>query len=195
MNATAPVMFRNAISVFLPLSLLGLIGMPILIGVTCLAQETADQASIRSLKDGDGSGIIIIEGRGSLPEPPVFYTASGTATAQVGSERIEQVIELTAKVIQGAAKTLSFGLTGEGQVTEIQSENLKSWSVRQVGADRFLDLHVNDDTTDLNAVIKLRSPELAIPATIDLTHPTGRHQRSNRPSIHAPNSLQPSETR
>ncbi len=75
----------------------------------------------------------------------MFYTASAEATAQVGAERIEQVIQLTIKVIQGDAKTLSFGLNGEGEVTEVQGENLRSWSVRQEGAERFLDLHAQGE--------------------------------------------------
>jgi hypothetical protein len=172
MNATTLAMSRIALSIFTPLGLLGIVGIPSLMGLPCLAQEKPDQASVSSVIGNDGAGTIIIEAHGRLPTPPDFYTASVTAAAQVGFEHIEQVIRLTAKVIQGDAKTLSFGLNGDGQVTEVQDEALKSWSVRQVGSERFLDLHLNEGTTDLNSVIKIRSPELKLPATIDLTHLT-----------------------
>jgi len=107
-----------------------------------LAQEKSGQASISSSIGNDGTGTIIVEARGQLPEPPVFYTARANATAQVGSERIEHVIQLAIKVIQGHAKTLSFGLNGESRVTEVQGANIQSWSVRRAGSDRFLDLHL-----------------------------------------------------
>ncbi len=131
-------MFKNAFYFLKSLSLLAIIS---LMSLPCLAQEESEQASINSSIGNDGTGTIIVEAHGKLPEPPVFYTASANATAQVGSERIEQVIQLTIKVIQGKAKTLSFGLNGEGEVTEVQGENLRSWSVRQEGSERFLDLH------------------------------------------------------
>ncbi len=99
--------------------------------------------------------------------PPV-----ADATAQVGTEFIEQVIQLTIKVIQGDAKTLSFGLNGEGQVTEVQGEGLQSWSVRQVGSERFLDLHLKEGVSEFKPSVSIRSPELTLPASIELTHLT-----------------------
>ena len=137
MNATTLTMPRIALSIFTSLGLLGLLSMPSLTGIPCLAQEKPDHASISSVIGEDGTGTIIVEAHGRLPSPPDFYTASVAAAVQVGSEYIEQVVQLTAKVIQGKAKTLSFGLTGEGQVTEVQDAALKSWSVRKVGSERF----------------------------------------------------------
>ena len=137
-------------------------------------KETIDTngASINSSIGNDGTGTIVVEARGQLPKPPVFYTASANATVQVGPEYIEQTIEVAIKVVQGDAKTLSLGITGEDQVTDVQSENLRSWSVRQEGALRFLDLHVNEKVTELVAQIKIRSLklDLKIPVAIELTH-------------------------
>jgi hypothetical protein len=153
------------------LALVGLV-LTTLTSLPGLAQEKSGQASISSSIGNDGTGTIIVEARGQLPEPPVFYTARANATAQVGSERIEQVIQLAIKVIQGDAKTLSFGLNGESRVTEVQGANIQSWSVRRAGSDRFLDLHLKENAAELKPVIKLRSSKLELPATIDLTHLT-----------------------
>lgn len=167
MNAPNLPMSRNTFGVFTSFGILGLLSLMIL---PCYAQEESDQASESSSTGEDGTRTIIVEARGPLPKPPVFYTASADATATVGVEQIEQVIQLTVKVIQGDAETLSFGLNGEGQVTDVQGKNIRSWSVRQEGAQRFLDLHVKENATDLQPVIKIRSRKLKLPATIDLTH-------------------------
>jgi hypothetical protein len=132
--------------------------------------EKPGQASVRTTIGSDGTGKFIVEAQGQLPKPPVFYTASANAFAQVGTERVEQVIQLTIKVIQGEAETLSFGLSGGGEVTEVQGENLQSWSIRQVGAERFLDLQVGEKVTELKTVIKVRSAQWKLPAVIGLTH-------------------------
>ena len=172
MSTTTLPMFGKSLTFFTPMGLLGLVSLTSLMSLPCHAQEEPDQASVSSSIGRDGTGTFIVEARGQLPKPPVFYAASAEATAQVGSERIEQIIQLTIKVIQGDAKTLSFGLNGKGQVTEVQGANLQSWSIRQAGSGRFLDLHLMENVADLKPVIKLRSPELKLPVAIDLTHLT-----------------------
>ncbi len=167
MNARTFPMCRYASAFFASLVLLGLIAFT---SRPCRAQEKSDQASISSSIGNDGSGTIIVEAHGQLPKPRVIYTASANATAQVGSDRIEQVIELTIKVIQGDAKTLSFGLNGEGEVTDVQGGNLQSWSVRQQSSLRLLDLRLKESVADPEVVIKIRSPKLKLPAAIELTH-------------------------
>jgi hypothetical protein len=131
-------------------------------------------AVINTAVADDGTRRIIIEARGEIPKPPLFYTGSASATAQVGPETIEQAIEVAVRIIQGDAKTVSFGINGEDQITDVQGEGLKSWSVRQEAARRFLDLHVNEKVTEFKVQIKTRSRkfDLKLPVSIDLTHLT-----------------------
>ncbi len=140
--------------------------------VPCIAQDESERASINSFVNPDGTGSITVEARGHLPEPPVFYKANAIAEVQVTADRIEQVVQMDIQVIQGKAKTLSFGLHGDGEVTEVKGKNLKSWSVRQVNSERFVDLQLDDGATELKAVLKFRSPEFALPQTIELAHLT-----------------------
>jgi len=172
MSTTTLPMSRRAFAFFNPVGLLGLVSLASLMSLPCHAQEKPDPASVRSSIGSDGTGTFIVEAHGQLPKPPVFYTASANATAQVGPERIEQTVQLTIKVIQGDAKTLSFGLNGEGEVTEVQDTNLQSWSIRQAGSGRFLDLQLKENVTDLKPVVKIRSPKLKLPVAMDLTHLT-----------------------
>ncbi len=171
MNTRITEMCKTVITLIKPSCLLALISV---MSLSSHAQDEPDGASINSSIGNDGTGTIIVEAHGQLPKPPVFYTASANATAQVGSESIEQTIEVAIRVVQGDAKTVSFGINGEDQVTDVQGEGLKSWSVRQEGAQRFLDLHVNEKVTELKAQIKTRSRKLDLqaPDAIDLTHLT-----------------------
>ncbi len=149
-----------------------------LLGVPCLAQEASEQANISSSISKDGTRTIIVEASGQLPEPPLFFTARAQASAQVGLEQIEQAIQLNVTVIQGKASTLSFGLNGEGKVTEVKGKSLRSWSIRQEDSGgqensaRFLELHLDENVTELEAVIKIRSTPYQLPSTIDVTHLT-----------------------
>ena len=145
-----------------------------LLNHSIIAQEPNNAASVNTSIGSDGTGTIVVEAHGQLPKPPVFFTATSNASAQVGAEFIEQTIEVAMKVVQGEAITLSLGLTGQDVVTEVQGNALKSWSVRQEGGIRFLDLSVNSGVADLNVVVRVRSRKLELknPETIELSHLT-----------------------
>ncbi|MCA9217663.1 MAG: hypothetical protein KDB27_31555 [Planctomycetales bacterium] len=136
------------------------------------AQIETDKASVTTSIGSDGQGAIIVEAHGQLPKPPVFHNARAHATAAVGPERIVQTVQLTIKVVQGEAETLSFGLNGDGQVVKVEHDNIKSWAVRQSGNQRFLDLHLKDNVTELAPTITIQSAKYELPATINLTHLT-----------------------
>ncbi|MDG2222201.1 MAG: DUF308 domain-containing protein [Rubripirellula sp.] len=148
-----------------------------------LAQES-DQASINSSIGSDGTGTIVVEARGKLPEPPVFYTATANTTATINMKQIDQVVQLKAKVIQGNAKTLSFGIRGAGQVIKVDGKSLQSWAVRQVGSERYLDLQLKADVAEIEATITLRTNTIRLPATVDLTHLTPGDSIGYTSSVH-----------
>lgn len=138
------------------------------------AKETTEPAAptINTSVADDGTRTIILKTGGRIPKPPIFYTSSAKAKAVVGSDRIQQTIELSTKIIQGDAKTVSFGINGAGRVADVQGENVKSWSVRKEGDARFLDLHVNEKVTDVKVQVKVESSkyDLKQPVAIELTH-------------------------
>ena len=152
-----------------PLRLIALTGLICVMSLACLAQEASERASINSSIGNDGTGTIIVEAHGKLPEPPVFYTASADATAQV--ERSGSANHsVDDQGDSGQCEDVELRIKWRGEVTDVQDDNLQSWSVRQQGSDRFLDFHVKEKVTELNAEIKIRSSKLELPATIDLTH-------------------------
>ena len=161
---------KNVLATFTNLALLGLICVQCWTSPVCLAQN--EKASINSSIANDGTGRIIVEARGELPKAAVIYTAKSQATAKVIAQRIDQTVHLTIKVIQGNAETVSLGISGSGQVTAVVGEQIESWSVRQVGTDRFLDLHLKEGATSANPLVSIRSAKLKLPVAIDLTHLT-----------------------
>lgn len=136
------------------------------------ATSESNGATLNSSIGHDGMGSIIVEARGQLPKPPVFYTASATANAHVGAEHIQQTIELAIRVVQGDAKTVSLEIVGDGQLNDVQGESLGSWSVRKEGARRFLDLQIKQNVTELQVQVTTRSRKYSLnqTASIELTH-------------------------
>lgn len=115
-------------------------------------------ATIDTSVDDNGAKTIIIKGPDRVPDPPVFYSAITKATANVGRERIEQTVDVTMKIVQGKAETVSLGINGSAHVTEVTGEQLRAWAVRKEGASRFLVLTVDEGVAELTVQVKLRSP-------------------------------------
>ena len=136
--------------------------------LSCLAMDENDKATLSSAIHGDGTSSIIVEAKGHFPEPPVFFAARALATVKVYSDRIEQAIDLSSRVIQGKADVLSFGLGGEGEVIAVEGKTIKSWSVRTEGDKRYLDLEVANGVTELRAKISINTANLKLPRTVEL---------------------------
>jgi len=144
--------------------------MASVVPLSCLAHDPPGMATINSSIAEDGTGTITVEARGHFPKPPVFYSACANASVQVGAEQIEQSIRLSIEVIQGEAERLSFGINGEGKVTDVQGDPIQSWSVRQVGSQRFLDLELKKNVSEIMPLVKMRSSEMRLPAAVELMH-------------------------
>ncbi|MEM1296902.1 MAG: hypothetical protein AAGH89_16170, partial [Verrucomicrobiota bacterium] len=114
---------------------------------------------------------IIIETR-PVQKPPVFHSAKAQAAVQIFTDRIEQAIRLEITVIQGDAETISLGLNGKDEITAVEGDQVTSWSVRQEGNARFLDIKIKAGVKNLNPLVRLRSPEFELPNTVSLTHLT-----------------------
>lgn len=136
------------------------------------ANNNADQATADQVLDTGEGGIVILRNAIGKTKLPVIFSGSLDANVNVSSDSVAQQITLKAKVIQGEAKTLTFGITGPGLVTEVTGKGLTSWAVRKAGKSRFLDLHVEEDIEVLQAVIKINSNDLTLPAQHELTHLT-----------------------
>lgn len=130
-------------------------------------------ATISSSTD-DGARTIIIQGPAEIPEPTLFYSVIAKATANVGLDRIAQDIDVTLKVVQGKAETVSLGINGDAQVIDVKGDKLQSWGVRQEGGNRFLDLTVVEGVAELTVQVKLLSLkfDLKQPVAIALTNLT-----------------------
>ncbi|MFG0254596.1 MAG: hypothetical protein ACF787_05800, partial [Rhodopirellula sp. JB053] len=125
-----------------------------------------------ALQSGDGhrKGVIVIEALGDTPEPQLLHTGSAEATVRVGEKEITQSIELTVKVVQGKPGTVSYGLRGNGRVVSVKSDELLSWSVRQTGGERLLDLRVKEDAEQARVNITMLTKIDGLPISVQLPH-------------------------
>ncbi|BCU76186.1 hypothetical protein [Luteolibacter sp. LG18] len=101
---------------------------------------------------GDGVALVPVE---KIQKPaPLFFSAAATATTRIGLDSADSRFELTFKILQGKAETLSLALQGKGEVTAVTGEHLKDWSVRtEADGSRHLDLHPDPEAvTDTWAV-------------------------------------------
>ncbi|MCM2369843.1 hypothetical protein [Aporhodopirellula aestuarii] len=168
-------MFRNIIDdrrAFRPVTVLFLLGafLVSMTGQPSHADDGAAESDATASISSERKGVIVIETHDAAPDPPLLHTGQAEATVQVTAKQIEQSIKLNVDVIQGTAKTLSYGLNGSGEVTRVEADNLLSWAIRQVGGERFLDLEIEENATSLQATIQIVSPIESLPTNIELAH-------------------------
>ncbi|MEM9481601.1 MAG: hypothetical protein AAGA58_18275, partial [Verrucomicrobiota bacterium] len=133
-------------------------------------KEAKSSASVGAEIGEDGSGKIIVEAKGVRPKVPVFFNASAKTVVRFDGEFLVHDVSLLLKVIQGKPETLTLGLNGSGDVVGVSGEGLTAWSVRSEGGKRFLDLRVEKEIKELKAKVELKSEELELPFTRELTH-------------------------
>ena len=147
--------------------------------ITCFAQvpdSTVPQTQEAQAAQ-EAHTIILSPGR---TKPPAFlYAASARAEIRVGVKEIEQSIQLQLRIVQGQGETVSLGLVGVGDVTDVQGDSIASWAVRTVDSKRYLDLQLKQadvdksdggKTADKTATIHIRSKHLELPARVELAH-------------------------
>jgi len=127
-------------------------------------------AGVTTELDDQGKARIVLEARGFLPEVPFLFSATATSEITVSPRKVEQTLQLQTKRLQGKGTLLALGLAGEGTVTSVAGYGLKSWSVRQEGTDRFLDLSVDETITEGAFAVTIASDHLELPRAMDLAH-------------------------
>ncbi|MCX6864915.1 MAG: hypothetical protein NTV46_01610, partial [Verrucomicrobia bacterium] len=95
-------------------------------------------------------------------EAPVFFSAAAEVIAQVGLETVTSEQKISFKVHQGKVATLTLGLSGVGEVSEVTGAGLRDWSVRVAeNGVRFLDVRTLEEEgknpTELQVLVKTRA--------------------------------------
>ncbi|MGB6222902.1 hypothetical protein [Haloferula sp.] len=88
-----------------------------------------------------GEGVAVLPVGKVRQAVPLFYSVEAVTDAKAAGRRISGEMELKVRVLQGRATTLTIGLEGDGEVTDVSGSDLSSWSVRKESdGSRFLDL-------------------------------------------------------
>ncbi len=144
----------------------------LLLGASSLArgQDDSSAASVSTALGADGTGSIVVEARGTLPTPPVFFTAKVVTTATFSTTSVTQQASVAINVIQGKTRTVSFGLVGRGDVVEAAGDSLLAWAVKKQSGERYLELTFDKDVGKQTVQITLRSGSYELPHSLELTH-------------------------
>ncbi|MCR9293612.1 MAG: hypothetical protein NXI32_12890, partial [bacterium] len=116
------------------------------------------------------SGARIILSPGKTAEPRFLYSASVQADVRVSATEISQSVEVSIQVIQGKAKAVSLEIHGPGEIQRVTSESISSWAVRQQDSQRFLELQLKPDVSDLKAVVVIQAAIPRLSDDLELAH-------------------------
>lgn len=127
----------------------------------------------RSATDGSQQPpTIVIEAGPPVPEPKLIYSANLRTKIKVNEDKAEHTITLKAKVLQGKASLIEFGINGSGTIRSVTGPELLSWSVGQRESSRFIELRCKDEAKEIEVTIKLEDEVLPLPSILSLTHLT-----------------------
>ncbi|MFC4992106.1 hypothetical protein [Rubritalea tangerina] len=118
------------------------------ISMTALAQDEV------SVKTQDAKKMVITA-TGIPPAAPLFYTIEADNSVRLSRGKVEQVVGLSMRVLQGEAKVMSVELVGRYGKLSVEGEGLKSWSIRESADDgkRYLDLVPKDANVSMLGVV------------------------------------------
>lgn len=147
------------------------------------AQTTEPSQPQTSTTTQEAHTIILTPGQ---TKPLAFlYAVSARALVRVSPKEVEQSIQLQLRIVQGDSnrgEAVSLGLSGVGEVLNVQGDSIASWSVRTVDSQRFLDLQLKPTEADRadegkvaierTATITIRSRQGATPTEMELAHLT-----------------------
>lgn len=95
-----------------------------------------------SSQDSSDAPHTIIVHPGRSKPPVLLYSASLRADVTLREQVVEQSVALQLRIIQGTTGTVRLGLSGDGDVIDVQGESIAAWAVRTSGPERFLDLQI-----------------------------------------------------
>jgi hypothetical protein len=144
-----------------------------ILGAAASARADDGEAHVSTALTPDG-GHIVVEAHGVPPPAPLFFSATADETALLGLAEITGEIHLSLRVLQGRPEVLTLGLSGDGDVVDVDGAGLRDWSVRQVpragGPERFLDLRPSTGAegkkTSLDLVVRTRLKRTPVPGTV-----------------------------
>ena len=170
MNSSPLVMIlsQNRRRAFVPtlLSAVGLIVLPSL-----LVAADAPLLVLTNAGSPDHATIIF---QGSFPsktpdktEEKLVYALHSRAAIQVRADRWEQSQTLDLSILQGQVKELSLALDGDGEITQVDGDGLKTWGVRRGNDSRrslILQVEPTAGRSNLTFTVKSRRNLSRLPA-------------------------------
>ncbi|MCB1062088.1 MAG: hypothetical protein KDN20_04085 [Verrucomicrobiae bacterium] len=158
-----------------------------MMAVSAMAQEPPaapqpkPQASVGASIGESGAGRIVVEARGELPKPAVFYATKIDNQATVSADQLTYEAKFDVEILQGGAKTLSYWLKGWDEITAVEGPSVKAWSVRQDDEKRrYLDVEIKTPALAHEFTVRMKTRKLKLPASLQVMNfaPAGKESAS-----------------
>lgn len=106
--------------------------------------------------------VVLVPWTKAPAEAPLFFSAAAEVTAVAGLDALTSEAKIIYRIHQGKAATLTLGLSGAGEVSEVTGAGLRDWSLRVAdNGARFLDVRpLQKDgkfPTELQVLVKTRA--------------------------------------
>ena len=131
------------------------------------------EASVGASIGGDGTGRIVVEAHGELPEPAVFYRSEIDHVVTVSAAGRKGEAKFRVSLLQGKAEQLRYRILGADRVTAVTGEGVTAWSILREGKDqRFLEVVLKDPEAGGNRefVVRMESEKLSLPRGSEVSH-------------------------
>jgi len=119
-------------------------------------------------------GKIIIDAGDPPPKPKVFYSSQITGSASIASDTVSQTFDVSVKILQGDAKTISFHTRGLAEVTVVEGKTVAGWAVRWDDQKRrFIDINLKQGekpVQDHSFKIRTTQKIAELPSRVSLTN-------------------------
>lgn len=139
-----------------------------------VCQDESSGASVATSIGSDGTGKIVVEARGTLPEPATFYSLDLESTVEVGSEKIIGTTKAKIRFLQGDDENIRLRLRGPGQVVSVTGDAVLAWAVgTEKDGSRFLEVALvpnEKGAAGKEFAIKTESSVEELPSAATITH-------------------------
>ena len=76
-------------------------------------------------------------------EGKLFFSTEGVVETLIGQGMLRQHHRLAYQILQGQLNALEIGIDGDGEIVDVEAENLLAWTIEEVEGKRLLNIQLN----------------------------------------------------
>lgn len=137
---------------------------------TVAPQDGNSQQTGQDSEIDDGSAQMIIVRPAKTSAPQFLYATSASSDVEIRSNEVQQSINVQFRTIQGTPKSVRLAWNGPAEIREVTGDAVVAWAIRTRDGQRFLDLELKPDATELTANVRSLQPLTDTMPQIEISH-------------------------